>query len=141
MAKAGYDPVAMATMFAMLRSEQGRDPGKLEEFFSSHPPAADRESRIRAIASSLGTGGAQEIVGGFAAIQSRLGGVAAAPVTQPEVNTSTGSVALPAERVTVSGAGTIDTRYPVHAWFRILHDRLSGQLAPIPIRNRGVDRA
>src|SRR5688572_31140402 len=28
MAKGGYDPVAMATMFALLRSEQGRDPGK-----------------------------------------------------------------------------------------------------------------
>src|SRR5688572_13157689 len=29
MAKAGYDPLAMATMFAMLRAEQGRDPSKL----------------------------------------------------------------------------------------------------------------
>jgi Zn-dependent protease with chaperone function len=101
MSKAGYDPVAMATMFAMLRSEQGRDPSKLEEFFSSHPPAADRETRIRAVAASLGTGGAQEVAGGFASIQSRLGGVAAAPQSQPQYNTSPGSVALPGERVTV----------------------------------------
>ena len=47
MAKAGYDPLAMATMFAMLRAEQGRDPSRLERFFSSHPPSAERESRIR----------------------------------------------------------------------------------------------
>ena len=38
MAGAGYNPVAMATLFELLRSEQGRDPGKLERFFSSHPP-------------------------------------------------------------------------------------------------------
>ena len=102
MSKAGYDPLAMATMFAMLRSEQGRDPGKLERFFSSHPPAADRESRIRTIAASLGTGGSQQVVGGFASIQSRLGGIAAAPSTGPRYNTSTGTVVLPNETVTVS---------------------------------------
>jgi len=103
MAKAGYDPVAMATMFAMLRSEQGRDPSKLERFFSSHPPPADREARIRTVASSLGTGGAQQVVGGFAAIQSRLGGVAAAgTINQPTYTTSPGTVVMPNETVTVS---------------------------------------
>lgn len=104
MSKAGYDPLAMATMFAMLRSEQGRDPSKLERFFSSHPPAADRESRIRTVASSLGTGGQQQVVGDFRSIQSRLGGVAAAPSTQPQVTTSTGTVVLPNETVTVNVA-------------------------------------
>jgi Zn-dependent protease with chaperone function len=103
MAKAGYDPVAMATMFAMLRAEQGRDPSKLEQFFSSHPPPADRESRIRSVAASLGTGGSQQVVGGFAAIQTRLGGVAAATTTtQPSYSTSTGTVVLPNETVTVN---------------------------------------
>jgi Zn-dependent protease with chaperone function len=102
MAKAGYDPVAMATMFAMLRTEQGRDPGKLEQFFSSHPPPADRESRIRSVAASLGTGGSQQVVGGFAAIQTRLGGVAAATSAQPPYNTSSGTVVLPNETVTVN---------------------------------------
>jgi len=102
MAKAGYDPLAMATMFAMLRAEQGRDPSQLEEFFSSHPPAADRESRIRTVASSLGTGGAREVVGGFTSIQSRLGGLATVPATsEPQVNTSTGTVVTPDERVAV----------------------------------------
>ena len=102
MAKAGWDPVAMATMFAMLRSEQGRDPSKLEQFFSSHPPPADRESRIRNVAASLGTGGSQQVVGGFATIQQRLGGLAAASASQPTYTTSTGTVVLPNETVTVS---------------------------------------
>jgi hypothetical protein len=102
MAKSGYDPLAMATMFAMLRAEQGRDPGKLERFFSSHPPSAERESRIRTLASQLGSGGSRQVVGGFATIQSRLGGIAAS-TAQPQYNTSTGSVAIPpAGTVTVS---------------------------------------
>ena len=57
MAGAGYNPVAMATLFELLRSEQGRDPGKVEKFFSSHPPPADREARIREQAGSLQLGG------------------------------------------------------------------------------------
>jgi len=102
MAKAGWDPMAMATMFAMLRAEQGRDPSKLEKFFSSHPPPADREARIRTLASSLGTGGSQQVVGGFATVQQRLGGVAVAPSTQPQYSTSTGTVAIPTETVTIN---------------------------------------
>jgi len=103
MSKAGWDPVAMATMFAMLRSEQGRDPSKLEQFFSSHPPPADREARIRNVAASLGTGGSQQVVGGFATIQQRLGGLAAATGTQqPTYTTSTGTVVMPNETVTVN---------------------------------------
>jgi hypothetical protein len=103
MSKAGYDPIAMATMFATLRSEQGRDPSKLERFFSSHPPPADREARIRTLASSLGTGGSLQVVGGFPNIQSRLGGMTASAVTnEPTYQTSTGTVAIPNERVTVN---------------------------------------
>lgn len=81
MARAGYDPNAMASMFALLRAEQGRDPGKLETFFSSHPSTADREARIRQLAGSLGRGSSQ-VVGGFATMQSSLRTLAAAP-TQP----------------------------------------------------------
>ena len=42
-----------ANLFQLLRGEQGRDPGKLEQFFSDHPPSADREARIRDQAGSL----------------------------------------------------------------------------------------
>ena len=40
MAGAGYNPVAMADFFGLLRTEQGRDPGKVERFFSDHPAAS-----------------------------------------------------------------------------------------------------
>lgn len=77
MAKAGYDPVAMATFFELLRTEQTRDPNKLERFFSSHPPAANRETRIRQLASSLAPARTQP-VGGFERIRSNLGAVSIA---------------------------------------------------------------
>jgi hypothetical protein len=64
MAKAGYNPVAMADFFELLRREQGRDPGKLEQFFSDHPSSADREARIRTQAGSLKMAGSRD-VGGF----------------------------------------------------------------------------
>lgn len=47
MAKAGYDPLAMATLFELLRSTQSSNPGKVEQFLSDHPSSADREARIR----------------------------------------------------------------------------------------------
>lgn len=104
MSKAGYNPEAMATMFAMLRAEQGRDPGKLERFFSSHPPPADREARIRSVAASLGTGGSLQVVGNFPSIQARLGGMSAstATTTSPTYSTSPGTVVLPNETVTIN---------------------------------------
>jgi len=71
MAGAGYDPMAMASLFELLRSEQGRDPGKVERFFSSHPPPADREARIREQAGSLRLAAARD-VGGFERIRADL---------------------------------------------------------------------
>jgi Zn-dependent protease with chaperone function len=71
MAQAGYSPYAMADFFARLRQEQGSNPGKLEQFFSSHPPAADRETRIRQLASTTQPAQAAEI-GGFPRIQSAM---------------------------------------------------------------------
>ena len=71
MAGAGYNPVAMANFFQLLRSEQGRDPGKLERFFSDHPPSADREARIRAQAQSLQVARAGE-VGGFTSVKADM---------------------------------------------------------------------
>ena len=71
MARAGYDPVAMASFFELLREQQGRDPGKLEQFFSNHPASADREARIRLQARSLGTVRSRE-VGGFERMRAGL---------------------------------------------------------------------
>ena len=64
MAAAGYNPVAMANFFEFMRQEQGRDPGKLETFLSSHPPSVDREARIRNQAAGMRVAQSAE-VGGF----------------------------------------------------------------------------
>ncbi|MGH7711572.1 MAG: M48 family metallopeptidase, partial [Gemmatimonadaceae bacterium] len=102
MARAGYDPVAMADFFALLRQEQGRDPSKLERFFSSHPSAANREARIRQLASTLGPVSPRE-VGGFASIQARVGNSALASAqTQWPQTTSTGTVDRRSEPVSIS---------------------------------------
>ena len=142
MSKAGYDPMAMATMFAMLRTEQGRDPSKLERFFSSHPPPADREARIRSLAASLGRGGSLQVVGDFASIQSRLGGMTASnATTQPTYRTSTGTVVQPNETVTINvpspsssyarfshGAGFFTVDYPGN--WRAYQSGLAVSMAP-----------
>jgi hypothetical protein len=78
MAGAGYDPVAMASFFELLRSQQGRDPGKVERFFSDHPPAADREARIRDQAASLRLARSQD-VGGFDRMRADLRRLSPAP--------------------------------------------------------------
>ncbi len=71
MARAGYDPMAMATMFELLRTGQGGNPGKVEQFLSNHPSSADREARIRQQAATLG-GGRTSVLGGYERIRSRL---------------------------------------------------------------------
>lgn len=41
LAKVGYDPMSMADFFEKLREQSGKDPSKLEQFFSSHPAPAN----------------------------------------------------------------------------------------------------
>ncbi|RPI22232.1 MAG: hypothetical protein EHM61_22760 [Acidobacteria bacterium] len=72
MAKAGYDPVAMARMFETLREKSGRDPSRFEQFFSSHPAPADRAQRIENEAKLIGGYDARSPVGDFRRVQSRL---------------------------------------------------------------------
>jgi predicted Zn-dependent protease len=47
MARAGYDPMAMASFFDLLASQRRSNPGKVEQFFSSHPSPGDRAQLIR----------------------------------------------------------------------------------------------
>jgi predicted Zn-dependent protease len=112
MAQAGYDPVAMATMFEMLRRENGRDPSKLEQFFSSHPAPANREARIRQLASTLSVAGRSDI-GNLAVMQGRLGSVVAAPPIGRQ-ETSAGDVAIGTRgnvQVTVAAPSARFTRF------------------------------
>ena len=52
MARAGYDPNAMADFFALLREKSGTR-ARCATFFSDHPAPADREARIRQLAATL----------------------------------------------------------------------------------------
>jgi len=72
LAKAGYDPMAMARMFETLREQSGRDPSKLEQFFSSHPAPADRAQRIQKETDLIGGYNRLNPVGNFAQIQAKL---------------------------------------------------------------------
>jgi len=79
LAAAGYDPMAMARMFQTLREQAGRDPSKIEQFFSSHPAPADRAARIQKEAQLIGRYDSRSPVGDFGRIRSRLNRMAKAP--------------------------------------------------------------
>ena len=91
MSKAGYDPVASAAVLATLRREKARGPA-VERYNNSHPPVADRESRIRNLSNIL-RHGRSEIVGGFARMRWRMPAVASLPAA-PEIKVSAGAVEL-----------------------------------------------
>ncbi len=76
MAAAGYDPMAMASFFDVLQQQQRGNPGAVQQFFSSHPPPANRAARIRQEAQLLGASGRRTAENGdFRAVQGGLGGL------------------------------------------------------------------
>jgi Zn-dependent protease with chaperone function len=74
LAAAGYDPVDMVEFFNILANEQKRSPGKVEQFFSSHPAPANRAARIDQEIALL-TVKPGKPVGGFAQVKSKLMGM------------------------------------------------------------------
>jgi len=75
--RAGFDTAAMGDFFELLRDQQRRDPGKLEQFFSSHPAPGDRAERMRAEVARLGPVTRPRVVGGFESLRADLGGLPA----------------------------------------------------------------
>ena len=71
MARAGYDPMAMATFFDLLQRQRGSNPNAVSQFFSSHPAPANRSANIQAYAQQLGRGDGTR-VGNLDAVQARL---------------------------------------------------------------------
>jgi Zn-dependent protease with chaperone function len=71
MAEAGYDPADMVDFFEILASEQDRNPGKVAQFFSSHPAPANRAANINEEIELLDVNPIRPI-GGFAQVQSEL---------------------------------------------------------------------
>jgi Zn-dependent protease with chaperone function len=113
MANAGYDPRAMADFFALMRAEQGRDPGKLEQFFSSHPSPANRETRIRELAAQT-RGGSSQVVGGFTTVKSRLGGL-------PEGTSQRVTLAEAEQGTPTVGQVTVQVTPPSNTFVRFAH--------------------
>jgi len=56
MKRAGYDPRGMVEFLEVLRTRQGRDPGSVQTFFSSHPAPSERVQRLDQEADRLAGG-------------------------------------------------------------------------------------
>jgi predicted Zn-dependent protease len=69
MQRAGWDPRGMPDFMEILRREQGRDPGSVEIFLSSHPAPAERVVVLRR-AIPKGAGGKRDS-DGFQSVKSR----------------------------------------------------------------------
>jgi Zn-dependent protease with chaperone function len=96
MARAGYDPNAMATMFELLRGQQGREPGRLAQFFSDHPSPANREVRVRQEAQAVGGRGATSLVGGLEGVRADLSRMPRAGTMSQIAHGATSSGSAPA---------------------------------------------
>ncbi|HUG52497.1 MAG TPA: M48 family metallopeptidase [Vicinamibacteria bacterium] len=71
LARAGYDPMAMASFFELLQEQHRRNPSSVEQFFSSHPSPANRAAKVRALAQDMGRGRGTR-VGNLQTAQARL---------------------------------------------------------------------
>lgn len=76
MRRAGWDPRAMAEFMETLRREQGRDPGSVEVFLSSHPAPGERAAALRKLLGKS-TGGRRDSAE-FQRIKRRVMGLAPA---------------------------------------------------------------
>jgi predicted Zn-dependent protease len=70
MRRAGWDPREMIAFMDILRHEQGRDPGSVEVFLSSHPGPAERAQLLRS--SLRGVSGGRKDTAEFRRIHGRL---------------------------------------------------------------------
>lgn len=73
MARAGYNPLGMATMFEELMADRQRRPGAVEQFFSTHPLTEDRIATVRREARKYPTGRLTTNEGQFNSIRARAG--------------------------------------------------------------------
>ena len=91
LAKAGYDPLAMADFFETLRELSGRDPSKFETFFSSHPAPGNRARRIEEEVQLLGAIRKTPPVASFSQIKAHLDRLPDAPSMQELAGKEAGS--------------------------------------------------
>ncbi|MFQ5739865.1 MAG: M48 family metallopeptidase [Acidobacteriota bacterium] len=110
LSKAGYDPMAMADFFQTLREQAGRDPGKLEQFFSSHPTPTHRAERIEEEIRLMGRRRPSAPVGGFKRIQSELRRLPRAPSMQDLVPKTGGPSTGDEKRPGETNRGPVEVR-------------------------------
>ena len=91
LAKAGYDPLAMADFFETLRELSGGDPSRFETFFSSHPAPGNRARRIEEEVELLGAIRKTPPVGSFSRIKAHLDRLPDAPSMQELAEKGAGS--------------------------------------------------
>jgi predicted Zn-dependent protease len=58
--RAGWDPHGMLEFLQILREKQGRDPGSVEVFLSTHPSPAERVEQLRAHLKTMPAGGRRD---------------------------------------------------------------------------------
>ena len=75
--RAGWDPRGMADFMDVLRRRQGRDPGSVETFLSTHPAPAERAVALRRLAAQR-SGGRRDS-GAFRAVKARERRLAPSP--------------------------------------------------------------
>lgn len=72
MAGAGYDPEGLATMFEELFQRRQRQPGAVEQFFSTHPLTENRIQEVRQMRREIGASGLRMNDSGFANAKQRV---------------------------------------------------------------------
>jgi predicted Zn-dependent protease len=73
MARAGYDPMGMATMFEELLQRRGSQPGTVGKFFSTHPLTEDRIRDVRAQAAQIDRSRLASQDSGYQSLRQRVG--------------------------------------------------------------------
>jgi Zn-dependent protease with chaperone function len=106
LARAGYNPIEMATFFNFMSQQAGGDPSKFATFMSSHPAPANREARVRQEAALLGPAHLLATTGNLRTIQTQLSKLPAAPTTAQLAN------ATPTSGQSVDPAGALSIENP-----------------------------
>lgn len=72
MAKAGYNPQGMVTMFEELLANEKSQPGKVAQFFSTHPLTRDRINEVTKIIQRMGNPSGRTDEASYQSIRRRL---------------------------------------------------------------------
>jgi predicted Zn-dependent protease len=73
MARAGYDPLGMATMFEELLQRRRSQPGAVSQFFATHPLTEDRIRDVRAQAAQIDRSRLASQDSGYQNLRQRVG--------------------------------------------------------------------